>query len=374
MMNDLRGPFLAVSLLAVAGCGGNGGGGARASDLSGVWQYSSGPSLLESGGQGQGFGGGGDIVDAQLDFLELNADGTGRGYASGTGAQLGCGNLLFAAIDETVVRIDFPDGFINRTFRYTLDEAGLTLIDENGAATVFTAAAAVPAASQCGTAALVTRVELVRGAGANTSMVTDGTNLYFHDGISLASIAIATLTANAPITTIGAYDKPITMEGADFWGDCNCGGSTDMRRFTQAGVMVDGLDTQNDLAHDLGIDGAAFDGTKMWILGYGYVAGRTELLRVDTAAEPDVLEAVIPLAYRPQTLSLSGGTFWSINELLGPALVSIDPATGNMTRAVDLPSHYYYEALVVLGQDAYLLGEDDATPYAKVLLHVTIPT
>lgn len=373
MMNILRGTFLTVSLLTLSGCSGGGGGGARTPDLSGVWQYSSGPSLLEAGG-GQNFVGGSNPVAAQLDFLELNADGTGRGYASAVGAQLGCGNLLFAAIDESVVRIDFPDGNVNRTFRYLVDEAELTLIDENGAATVFTTAAAIPAASQCGTAVPVARVVLERGAGSNTSMVTDGTNLYFHDGLSLVSITVATLTANAPITTVGVYNKPITMEGADFWGDCNCGGSSDMRRTTLSGVMVDALDTGTDLSHELGIDAAAFDGTKMWIMGYAYAEQRTELLRVDTAAEPDVLEAVIPLAFYTSTLSLSAGTFWSIGDLLGSALVSIDPATGNVMRTVDLPANYYYQGLVVIGQDAYLLGEDDVPPYASVLLHVTIPS
>lgn len=372
MTNVRRGTLLAASLLTLSGCGGGGGGSTRVPDLSGTWQYVSGPSLLESGGQE--FGGGGGLVAAQLDFLALAADGSGRGYASGTGGQVGCGNLLFAAIDDSVVRISFPEAFINRTFRYLLDEASLTLIDENGAATVFAAATEVPAASQCNSVVEVARVPLERGADQNTSLTSDGTNLYFYDGVSVASIAIATLTANPPITTMGSFDKPITMQGADFWSDCNCGGLSYMQRTTISGTLVDGLDTQADLSHDLDIDGAAFDGSKMWILGYGRDAGRIELLRVDTLVEPDVLEAVVPLAFYPRTLSLSGGTFWTINELLGDSLVSLDPATGNLLRTVDLPAGFYYQGLVVLGQDAYLLAENQSEGYSPVILHVTIPS
>ena len=159
-----RAALLAATLLPTVSCSGGGGGGGGTPSLVGVWQYVSGPSLLEDA---QSFGGG-QPVDARLAYLDLTADGSGTGHASAAGDQVGCGNLIYAVIDENIVRIDLPDANINRTFRYTVDQEQMTLVDENGATTVFTAATAVPPAAQCGTPTTATNTPLTREASNNT--------------------------------------------------------------------------------------------------------------------------------------------------------------------------------------------------------------
>lgn len=365
-----RAALLAATLLPTVSCSGDGGGGGGGtSSLVGVWQYVSGPVLLEDP---DSFGGGGP-TDGRIAYLDLSADGSGVGFATAAGGQIGCGNLIFAVIDENIVRIDFPKASINRTFRYTVDREALTLLDENGAATVFTAATAVPADSQCETATVVSSTPLAYDADGNTSLVSDGTNLYYASNAGVISLTIATLATNATITTLGTYRIPLTIQAGDFWGECGCGNSELTERRTVGGALVDSISTGVDLTHLVGLGSGAFDGTKLWLTGYNYANDGFELLRVNAAGEPDLLEAVVPIAFYARGLSLDGGTFWTTNRFLGASLVSIDEATGNVTRTIELPSGVYYSGVVVIGQDAYLLGADFTANYATVLIHVSIP-
>lgn len=365
----LRAVFLAAALLSIVACSGNGGGGGDdRPSLAGTWQYVSGPPLLE---QDSSFAGGGGPANARIEYLELAADGSGVAHAGASGGQIGCGNLLFGVIDENLVRIDVPDAVIHRTFRYTLDQESLTLVDENGGATVFAAADAVPAASQCSTPLASSSTPLAGDPSGNTSLVSDGTNLYYYTNAGVVSLTIATLATNATITTLGSYPIPVTMQGADFWGRCNCGDNMTQRR-TTAGTLVDSIDTATDLSHPIGIGAGAFDGTDLWLTGYNSASNGFELLRVDSAAEPDLLEAVVPLGFYSRGLSYDGTSFWTTTSFLGPMLVTIDPLTGAMTRAVELPAHHYFIGVVVIGQDAYVLGYDTAN-YLPVLVHVSLP-
>lgn len=364
-----RAALLAAILLPTVSCSGGGGGGGGTPSLVGVWQYVSGPSLLE---EAQSFGGGGP-VDARLAYLDLTTDGSGTGHASAAGDQVGCANLIFAVIDENVVRIDVPDANINRTFRYTVDQEQMTLVDENGATTVFSAATAVPAAAQCVTPTTTTNTPLARRSSNNTSLVSDGTNLYYYADAGVVSLTIATLATNATITTLGTYGIPLTMQGADFWGSCNCGNNSLTERRTAGGALVDSIDMDADLNHLMVLRGGAFDGTKLWLTGFNFATNASDLVRVGAAGEPDLLEAVVPLGFSPRGLVFDGTSFWTTTRFLGPMLISFDSATGSVTRSIELPPDLYYDGVVVIGQDAYLLATDYSANYSTVLIHVSIP-
>lgn len=324
--------------------------------LEGVWRPSGGGAAL-------------DLGEVTLTFLALG--GGGREAVSGAGTLHGratadipvCDALIFAALSADTVAIYAVDalavgGSVQLLLYDRPDADTLTLTNEDGVQQTFTRTDAVPAEDECSAATPrleADGLELELASFAN--LLSDGVTLWVvgRDG-SAYPVDLATDSLGGG-TPLGSYEQAVTMQGASFWAHCGCGGSEDIKRVQLGGVELDAFDTATDLGQDIGIRVGAFDGTSLWLGGFAD-AGGFRLLRIDSDAEPDVLLGNVELQLRPQAIAALGSELWAVVTVVGPKLVRLDPATGGVSRVLDLPDPEgfgSYRGLAARGSELYLL-------------------
>lgn len=344
-----------IGLSTAAACGGGGGGSAAATPV-GAWQYQSGTLWSDEGA-------------GTLTFFEFHADGSGAVFSASGAGMLGCAPMVYAAVSDEVLFVDVPALELNRLYRWTLENDTLTLTDEQGRATVFARADEVAPQARCEVPVIAEEAPLPYIPEYFSGLVDDGSMLWYEDSTSrILSIDPASWSTGASFTfTSTQYRHVQTFQMGDFWSHCGCGGSQSVERRTPGNVLVDTIDTDVDLGHRIGVRGAAWDGSSLWLSGYSYDDAATHLLEVNSGAEPDVLVSALLIDAYLEGLSFDGTDFWALGWLMGPALVRIDVATGQITRTISLPDTHQWRGLVVRPEAAFVLGLSEDYDQGTVL-------
>ena len=335
--------------------------------LDGVWSVQSGTGIFDGLGDG-----------TPLQFLQLNTSGSGKAFAVNTSSSvLACAPLVFAVVNANVVSVSSSVLFSGnqaggagaRLLTFTKADANsLSLTDENGNTQTFTKTASVPAANQCEAANVTVKLEgLPVAPDSFTNIVSDGTNLRLADQnrvVHILNPATGAEVGTESLSLAGQYTQIQAMQGTDYWAHCGCGGSQDVHRVkASVSTPVKAIDTGTDLGKEIGVRTGAFDGTNLWLGGYGRADNKQYVLKVNSGATPPVLLGSFEFASSLQALTFFDGTLWALVYELGPKIVRIDLATGKATRTLELPGirNGSYQGLASLGGKLYVMVQNYAS-------------
>ena len=327
--------------------------------LEGVWAAQSGSGIFDA------------LTDTTpLKFLQLTTSGSGKAFAVNTSSNvLACAPLLFAVNNANVVSISSSVlfGFNNaggastKLLTFALTNTGLSLTDENGNTQTFTKTASVPNSNQCSGANITARLDgLPVVPDSFTNLVSDGTNLRLADDTRIVRIlnpATGAQVSTESLSLAGQYTQIMTMQGADYWAHCGCGGSQDVHRVKPSvSTPVKVIDTDTTLGARIGVRAGAWDGTNLWLGGYG-VDSKQHILRVNSEAATATLISQFEFGSSLQALTFQDGALWALVYELGPKLTLIDTATGKATRTLDLPAvtNSSYQGLASLNGRLYVM-------------------
>jgi hypothetical protein len=308
----------------------------------------------------------GGLRPANLRYLQLNADGTGGVFAvEPTTNVLTCASLLYAVLNAKMISIssDVVGVGLESADLFTLErlsDTSIRLSNTKGASQSFAKVGTVPASSHCESANVTGRLaNLAIEPASFANLVNDGTNLRVADQdrkVQIINPATGAIVGNEDISS--GYDEVIAMQGAtDYWAHCGCGGSETVARFKAGVAPTDTINTQTDLGNAIGVRAGAFDGIHLWLGGYSYTDRIFRVLRINSAAEPDVLLSSFDFKSALQAMTFNGSDLWGLVGYQNAVLVRIDPATAKATRTVKLPevSDGYYNGLTALGGKLYVM-------------------
>lgn len=253
------------------------------------------------------------------------------------------------------------------TFAYTVEGDRLILEYANGRKAEFRRVDAVPEAAQCRYAQLgePVSVQLPADRASPSNLVSDGAQLWVaaEDGnVYPVDPATGAVGAGQPLS--GSYNHIQSWQGAAYWATCWCGNIRDIRLVKVGGTVLDSIDTDADLGHPLSIRSANYDGTRLWLAGFNRADDIYEILKVNSNAEPDVLEGVYAFDQSLSALTQHEGKLWGLTYFAGAQVVEIDPAAGRVTRAYvlpDLDEGEYYGGLASFDGALYVLAQDRGT-------------
>ena len=270
---------------------------------------------------------------------------------------------------QSALVIFWPAGrFGGQPFEYAIDGNTLTLTDSEGRTAVFGRVAEVPASERCDSleAASSAPLNLPTEVATASNLLSDGTRLWVV-GEDRKAYAIDPATGNVgtgqTLTTHSSYYHAVTMQGGDFWSHCQCGGNQKIERMGLGGTVIDAVDTDTDLGHEIILLAGSWDGHRLWLLGFNHDQDRRELLRVDSDAEPDGLDDVYAFdTWTLRQLAYHDGALWGLFRFAGWQLAELDPVVGRVTRSYVLPAlemNGEYIGITSLNGRLYLLAELD---------------
>ncbi|GEM86387.1 hypothetical protein [Meiothermus granaticius] len=304
---------------------------------------------------------------SNLKYLQFNANGTGEVFAVEPSTNvLTCVPLLYAALNPNMLSIssDAVGVTLSSTELFKLEklsDTSIRLTNTKGTSQTFSKVDAVPAGNLCDTANVTAKLEnLAVSPSSFSNLVNDGTNLRVADQnrkVQIIQPSTGAILGAEDINTSG-YDEVITMQGpTDYWAHCGCGGSEDVARFKAGVAPSDTINTQTDLSNSISVRAGAFDGTNLWLGGYSYTDRVFRMLKINSAAEPDVLLSSFDFKIDLQAITFNGTELWGLVGYQSAALVLIDPATAKATRTLKLPeaSDGYYRGLTALAGKLYVM-------------------
>jgi hypothetical protein len=300
--------------------------------VAGVWE-------LESAEMGLGF-----FWSGELAYLAFENDPPRVGvYGRLPSVNLnGCSQAFYRAEDGLLsiwvpmTQLDLP-----YTYAYRIEGDRLVLEDVDGRRATFRKADAVPEAARCQSVGLAEPLKAqlpVERAGLS-NLLNDGTRFWVsgQDGdVYPIDPATGAVGVGQPLNA-GSYRHVQSLQGSDFWTYCYCGGNQEIRLIKIGGTVLDSVDTDTDLGHELGLSTAVYDGSFLWLAGIDRGSDTRWLLKVDAAAEPDVLEEAYAFDVGVRALTVHDGKLWGLVFFAGAQLVEIDPVAGKVTRAYVLP-------------------------------------
>jgi hypothetical protein len=316
--------------------------------------------------------------DDVLEAVELDAGGGGqlvvRNAASGA---LKCHRIAFVKGpgNELVLdaKEDVLEGGGERTTaiaRFARPDANsLELTDVDGSNATFALVDAASAQFACGALRIVRQFTGLREPNFQTGLGFDGTLLWYTEQTTFDAVPVnATTGATGTPIALSVQRFIETMQGPDFWTSL---GSDDLQRVTIAGTVVDDVSTFNDLGTQLFVQAAAVDGAGILLLAGNSPTLGVRLLRVDTAAEPDVLLTDRALGVSLESMTFDGTSLWAISggNVNDQAVLRIDPATAVVLQSFAMPDPSVdWRGIAAVGGRLFLVGE----PYADtgVLMEV----
>jgi hypothetical protein len=326
-------------------------------DPSGVWEY--------TGSEGRGGSRGTPFLDTGLTprFLTLEPDGKARvNLENERSGALFCADFPWArgaspAITLDLTRVQYQGTRVLRTALPSEDELRLT--DSLGVTLVFSRAAAVPPAAECGTLAEQQRFTGLPRPSGSSGLAYDGVSLWYTDTNATTAHPVdpATGTAGTPVDLGFGYVH--AAQAGDFWTHCNCGGNDIASRRSPAGGDVDTVDTGVDLGEQISIRALAFDaaGGALWISGRAASSDEGRLVRVQTDLEPDQVQLSGPFATDLQALAFDGSNLWGLTADSPRNLLRIDPLTGDATATFTVPdAAIEWIGVASVGGQIFLLG------------------
>ena len=325
----------------------------------GTWQYQSGALAWYL-----------NQVNINLDVIVFEPDGEATSYASDPNTNaVTCAQPLLYLIEDDVIALQVSSGAYGvglYMLSHPTDDT-LEFTDLTGQSARFARVNAVPTDLVCDTLTVTNTYDVPdQEVDDSSGLAYDGTNtLWFtNDDEDFVPFDITTGTAGAAVTPaagFGSYYAIHAIESGDFWLHCNCGWNEEARRYTTAGAGVDGINTDTDLGQPVDIESMAVNETGgiLWIQGQDLADESELLLRVDSAAEPDVLLDTFTFGIEARGLTWDGTRLWGIVRPGGVAyvIVEIDPTNGEITanyRNPDLTLRL--DGIAAVGSDLWVIG------------------
>ena len=345
-----------VLALLLAGCpGGSGNSTPTPPQITGVWKADSGVEVFDN------------LGDWNAQYLQFADKGSGKVFVAQVESGLkACPAMVYAVLNANVLSISAQKLLSNGAVSFTLelpDANTLRLTDENGNAQVFKKTSDVPAAAQCESIAATAKLEdlAVSTNRSDTALMGDGTNLRVSDGKGSAQVITlptGTLgTSEVMNTAPGQFTYGVLMQAGDYWASCHCGNDSQIKRWKPGQTAaVTTIDTQVDLAKQVTIDGAATDGTFLWLAGYSFNVAQYLLLKVNPTTK--TLVESTQLKFAPDGLTFHNGKPWTMVNAFGTNLVELDTTTGKASRVLALPTPKlgtFYRGLVAQNGKLYVM-------------------
>ncbi len=303
------------------------------------------------------------LFPGSLQYLDLSAADTAYAYGGIAAANL-----------KSCPKIPYQVGGGSRTLKlgffyekkYLLSVSGdtLTLKDASGKQATFKKVSEVPAEAKCHTIAFASGpVEVHLGVKSGSNLTSDGANLWLADqGGKVYQVNPANgQLGTGQLLTGGGYSTIQTMQGGDFWAVEDSGHMSTIKLMRIGGSEQDSIDTSVDLSHELAIFGAAY-GTRLWLAGQNLSTDQSELLEINSDANPNQLIATHPLDFWIDKLAIHQGKLWGLVTLsFGQnQIVELDTMNDKITRSYVLPAldeGDNYRGLTSLGSKLYLLAD-----------------
>lgn len=303
-------------------------------------------------------------VRGDLQYLDLSDTGTAYAYGGIAAANLkSCPKIPYHADQSSLSLKTGPSS--EATYLLSISGDTLTLKNTNGQQATFKKVSEVPAEVKCQTIDFASGpVEVHLGVKSGSNITSDGANLWLADeGGNVYQVNPATgQLGTGQLLTNNGYSAIQTMQGGDFWATKFAGRISTIKRMRLGGSEQDSIDTRVDLSHELATFGAAY-GTRLWLAGQNLSTDQSELLEVDSDAEPDTLVKVHPLDFFVDKLAIHQGKLWGLITLLGwneNQIVELDTTNNKIARSYVLPAldeGDNYRGLTSLGGKLYLLAE-----------------
>lgn len=358
----LRRALVGGLLVAVAACGGGGNG----NRLFGTWAYVSGPAFTAGAFAD-------DDTNSTPRYLVLDPDGRATLIRQEqTSEVVFCTEGVFTFDDEALfLQLDLRFEWETTIFRLGLVGGEMHLKDSAGNTSVFAAVGSLPAAFRCGTL-----TEHSRHAGLSefpsffTGLAWDGASLWFTtDDYEVVPISPLTGVVGPPIFFgFDQFRHVHAAQGTDLWIHCGCGHNEEAKRKTQAGVVLDTVDTLDDLGEELALHAIAFDpaNSTLWLQGFSFLLQNGRIMKVSSDLEPDVLVQTVDFDVRLRSWTWDGTWLWGIT--LQQSVVRIDPVTLKSVATYESPDPSIEWAGIASapataggGASLYLIGQDDLT-------------
>lgn len=366
-------PLLCAAALMVGGCGNDLGDPAEQNpdppagtpdpapqeqDPVGVWKHETGPFVTyyddgESTWEGQ--------------YFVLYADGTARiTYLHLQTDAVLCYDFFYTVIDD-VLLFGWNDSYRENIF----NESGFlvfdlpddnTLVLDGGydEPSVFSRQPAVPPEFDCGTLETVASfTDLAQQPHYDSGLAFDGMDLWFTaENDKTYPVSPDTGALGTPIA-LSTAPYVHAMQGDNFWSHDD---DEIAQRRSMANVMIDTVDTDNDLMAKMDIHALAFDPVEsmLWIHGRDTAANKNRFLKVDATGEPDVLVDSIDFPLYSEALTWDGTHLWMLYGEEPQLLVKIDVSTFKAVRSylIDEPYVYFYGIAAADG-NIFMIGRDD---------------
>jgi hypothetical protein len=311
---------------------------------------------------------GGDLLGAnagQVEYLELADDGTG---ALRTNFQpyniLGCGlDVLHVDLGDGLISVDLGSGG-SHLFRYATPDADhLVLSDQLERTLSFERVGEVPADAKCRELApsdTTTDIRPTLGYWSGLAYQSS-TSLWYADeannvyAVNPSSGAVTPAPANLATQFVQVQ----TFEGANYWAHCACGNNDSMELWSPNGgtTAVDTLNTTT-LGAQVSIDGAASDGTTLWVHGYSYDSASYRFLKVTGGIGARTLADSFEFAPVDSLATLDGKLWGLLATPLGIVLIDIDVTTKKATATYALPAGVQWAALSAGSGSLWVFGTE----------------
>lgn len=272
---------------------------------------------------------------------------------------LGCPTALYAGGEGGALLVSSSNLYSGTRLLIATfaDDDTLELADESGLVQRFARAESVPAASVCGVLTVVDDQSLDFEPSSWANVLWDGTSVVVPDSDGLFwPVDPATGMLGTSYNYGTSYEHVVTLQGADGWGHCACGGSEDVVRTSPGGAQVDTVDMR-DFAPEIGVRSAAWDGEHLIVNGYSYAESESFFQVIDADAEPDLLVASYVDHVDADQLVQHGDLLLGVS---GTRVVSIDLETGKADGTWELPGAYgttYWRGITSDGTHVFLLGQ-----------------
>lgn len=150
------------------------------------------------------------------------------------------------------------------------------------------------------------------------------------------------------------------MQGARFWMSYV---GTEARCYTPTGGLADVVRTGADLGREILVVSMAFDPSAqiLWIHGWGWADRVWRLLRVNSAAEPDVLLDQHAFAVPSSSMAWdhSRNCLWAVTPFGGQAVIQIEVAGPRVAATYEPPrDDIRWQGVAVVDGGLFLLGSN----------------
>lgn len=268
--------------------------------------------------------------------------------------------------------IDFGTGLIFVTLDYTdslefmqviVDDESLQFVSPNGETTDYIRSEdPVPDELKLQKLAIVNEFRDLPAPQNNTNLVFDGTYLVYTGDESNMELSfdLNDGTVGAPQDLVGNAGTVQAFDGEGFWA-MSTSDSIINKRIT-VNVDLDKIDFDNDLAQDGDAERAAInpDDDVLWVLFESDADNKYRLLKIDVAADPNVLLEAVVFDHRLEGMVFHDGFLWAIATSPSPdTIVKIDPVTLQVVTNYAAPIFDVdMEGLASTGDRLFLLTEE----------------